>query len=168
VNEFGLEVVTRSVVQHPCVLHYFLLIIISLSHTLLFVVFCRATCFGIYCHHQAHVHVFKLLHCSQCTNIHRYISMLSIPGCGGRFSVSHDIQMSSGNHTDFYAVDIRRHLPGMSRQECKLNSHLHLVVYKMRAAFLLRPLIAIMTPCLARGSFSSLLSNRRMGLILLT
>jgi hypothetical protein len=42
-----------------------------------FVIFCWATCFGLYGHHQAHVHVFKLLHCSLCINIHRRISMLS-------------------------------------------------------------------------------------------
>jgi hypothetical protein len=47
------------------------------TFTHLFVVFCWATCFGLYDHHQARVHVFKLLHCSPRKNIYRCISMLS-------------------------------------------------------------------------------------------
>jgi hypothetical protein len=47
------------------------------TFTHLFVVFYWATCFGLFGHHQAQVHVLKLLHYSPCTNIHRCISMLS-------------------------------------------------------------------------------------------
>jgi hypothetical protein len=61
-KEIGCEGVYWSVVQHPGVLYWFLLTILSLSHTC-FVVFCWATCFGVYGCYQAHVHVIKLLHC---------------------------------------------------------------------------------------------------------
>jgi hypothetical protein len=35
-----------------------------------FVIFCWATCFGLSGHHQAHVYVFKLLHCSRIWGSH--------------------------------------------------------------------------------------------------